>query len=170
MDEKNIRIVITAKKDDSILMAAENLLDLYYNDVPINIEIGPQKESKSLSANNYAWHLICQIAKVITSTKEEVYQQLIKDYGVCAVLSVKASNYEAFVNEWTQNGLGYFAEIIDGDDENINAFFYKGISAYSPAEMGKFIDGIVYECEQLGIETRTKEELEKLKTSWRQNL
>ena len=47
-----------------------------------------------------------------------------------------------------------------------NVITYYGSSSYNTAEMTKLIDLIVQECKQLGIETKTPEELRSLLDSW----
>jgi hypothetical protein len=44
----------------------------------------------------------------------------------------------------------------------------KGSSKYDSAEMSKFIDQIIYEAKELGIETMTPAELERMKAEWNQ--
>ena len=43
---------------------------------------------------------------------------------------------------------------------------YYGSSTFNTKEMSVFIDGIVSECKELGIETLTSEELERMKAAW----
>lgn len=43
---------------------------------------------------------------------------------------------------------------------------YEGSSKYDTAEMARFIDGIVQECEELGIETESPDELARMKREW----
>ena len=43
----------------------------------------------------------------------------------------------------------------------------KGSSQYDTKEMSLFIDGIVSECKEQGIETMTPSELDQLKQSWK---
>lgn len=169
-NENNLEIRIKVKKDEHSLSAADSLLSLYYSDIPVSADISPRHSDKSPNAHNYAWHLISEIAKSITSTKEEVYKQLIKDYGVSAVVTVKAEAFEAFANEWAQNGLGYFVEIIDGDEENINAFLFKGLSAYSQRDLNYLMNGIIYEANSLGIDVRTRDAIDKYESSWRSKI
>ena len=42
----------------------------------------------------------------------------------------------------------------------------KGSSEYNTAEMSRFIDRIVEEAQELGIETATPDELERMKQEW----
>ena len=42
----------------------------------------------------------------------------------------------------------------------------KGTSEYSTKEMSVFLDGIISECQELGIETDTPEQIAKYKEEW----
>ena len=43
---------------------------------------------------------------------------------------------------------------------------YKGSSEFDTREMSIFIDGIVYEAEELGIQTMTPNEIARIKAAW----
>ena len=43
---------------------------------------------------------------------------------------------------------------------------YKGTSEYDSREMSIFISGLVQDCEEQGIETKTKEEINSLIKEW----
>ena len=61
-------------------------------------EIKEYKEKRSLSQNAYAWKLITELGDVLRKSKEEVYLQMLKDYGQSTIIVV-ASDI---------NILGYF--------------------------------------------------------------
>ena len=42
----------------------------------------------------------------------------------------------------------------------------KGSSDYDTAEMSQFIDGIISECKDQGIQTMTPNEIEEMKQKW----
>ena len=44
--------------------------------------------------------------------------------------------------------------------------FYKQTHELNTKEMSDLIDGVVYECQKLGIETKTKEELNSMLNEW----
>ncbi len=125
-------------------------------------EIKEYKEKRSLNANNYAWKLITEIGNVLRKSKEEVYLELLKDYGQSEIISVKSKidiagyfKYYDLVGQSKLNG------------ETFNHYkIFKGTSEYDTKEMSIFIDGVVQEAKQLGIETRTPEQIEELKRLW----
>ena len=165
--QNDIEIKIKVKKNDSVALSLDYLVELYYNDLPLNISIEPFKTGVSLSANNYAWVLITKIAQAITSTKEEVYKMLIRDYGVCGIETVPKDVYENIVAEWQRNGMGYIVEELFSDDNYVTAYFYEGIHGYNSYEMNRFLEGVIYEATNLDIEIRTPAEIQRMKENWK---
>lgn len=121
-------------------------------------EIKEYKEKRSLSQNAYAWKLITELGDVLRKSKEEVYLQMLKDYGQSTIIVV-ASDI---------NILGYFKyyekikSFMNKDKKFDEYKIYKGSSDYDSKEMSIFIDGIVQECKQLGIETLNSDEIARL--------
>lgn len=76
------------------------------------------------------------------------------------------------MQKWCSQGLGNIADDL-GACRNTSGYrnfkIYFGGRTYDSKEMSLLIDGIVYEVKELGIETMTPEEIEKLKVAWRSN-
>ena len=121
-------------------------------------EIKEHKEKRSLSQNAYAWKLITELGNVLRKSKEEVYLQMLKDYGQSEIVVILS----------TVNPHGYFKYYNKVRDVIINGNvftqykIYKGSSEYDSKEMSIFIDGIIQECQNVGIETLTPEEVARL--------
>ena len=125
-------------------------------------EIKEYKEKRSLNANNYAWHLIGEIANILRKSKEEVYLQMLQDYGQQEVISMLSDiNIKGFFKYWKKIG----TSVLNGK-EFTHYKIYKGTSEYNTKEMSIFIDGVVQEAEQLDIPTKTPEQIEALKRMW----
>lgn len=129
-----------------------------------NIEIKKHREKRSLNANAYCWVLIEKIAEKMKMGKEEIYRRELCDYGTIAtdsdgnkiIFSVKK---EIDVSKYFK----YYKEMgVSKDKRFIHYYAIKGSSEYDSNEMAKFIDGIVQDCQTLGIETMTPEEIAKL--------
>lgn len=121
-------------------------------------EITEYHEKRSLSANAYAWVLINKIADVLRKSKEEVYFQMLKDYGQSEFVSVKTNiNVKGFFKYYEEWGRGF----VDGK-EFTHYKVFKGSSEYNSKEMAILIDGIIQEAQNLGIETITPAEKERL--------
>ena len=135
---------------------------LYNQDREKTFEIKEYKEKRSLNANNYAWKIITEIGNVLRKSKEEVYLQFLKDYGQSEIVSILSSiNPQGYFKYYEKIG----SSILNGKEFS-HYKIYKGTSEYNTKEMSIFIDGVVQEAEQLDIETKTPDEIEKLKRMW----
>jgi hypothetical protein len=128
----------------------------------ISVKIDKYREKRSLNANNYAWSLITQIADILRQSKEDVYFDMLCKYGQSELISVKA---HIPIGEYVK----YYTEA--GESTLNNTLFkhykvYKGSSEFDTREMSIFIDGVIDEAKQMGIQTETPEKLEKIKALW----
>lgn len=122
-------------------------------------EVQECKGKRSLSQNSYCWLLINKIANILRLSKEEIYLQMLEDYGQSILIPVKKG----------EKPNGYFkyykyetSSILNGKEADWYKI-YKGSSEFDSKEMTILIDGIIQECKQLGIETLTPDEISKLK-------
>lgn len=135
---------------------------LYNQDRDKKFEIKEYKEKRSLNANAYAWLLIGKIADIMRLSKEEIYLRMLKDYGQSEVISLLSDvNVEGYFKYYEK-----FGESSLKGKKFSHYKIYKGTSEYDTKEMSIFIDGVVQEAESLGIETKTPEEIERLKRLW----
>jgi hypothetical protein len=132
------------------------------NEEKLSVKIAKYRERRSLNANNYAWHLINEIANKVRAGKDEVYLTMLKRYGQSEMISVVAAvDMAGFVK--------YYEEV--GESELNGKLFkhyriYKGSSEYDKESMAIFIDGIVSEAKELGIPTETPEHIANMKSLW----
>ncbi len=122
-------------------------------------EVQECKGKRSLSQNSYCWLLINKIANILRLSKEEIYLQMLEDYGQSILIPVqkgeKPNGYFKYYKYETSS-------ILNGKEADWYKI-YKGSSEFDSKEMTILIDGIIQECKQLGIETLTPDEISKLK-------
>lgn len=124
----------------------------------IKFEVTEYHPKRSLSANAYAWKLINKIADALRKSKEEIYLQMLKDYGQSEFVSVRSNiNVKGYFKYYEEYGKGH----VEGR-EFTHYRVYKGSSEFDSKEMAVLIDGIIQEARQLGIETITPAEKERL--------
>ena len=143
---------------------AEELVKWLWNqDREKLFEIKEHREKRSLTANAYAWALIGKIADLLRTSKDEVYLEMLKRYGQSELVSVLSSID-------VQGYFKYFEPIgtatLQGKDFT-HYRIYKGSSEYDSREMAILIDGIVSEAMELGIETLSETEVNRLKEMWK---
>lgn len=126
-------------------------------------ELKQHREKRSLNANAYFWVLVGKIADVLRADKDEVYLEMLKRYGQSDLVSVVADVPAA----------DYFRYFEEAGESTLNGKLfkhyrvYKGSSEFDTREMSILIDGAVQDAKDLGIETLTPEELERMKLEWR---
>lgn len=128
------------------------------------------REKRSLNANSYFHVLVSKIAKTMQIGEEEAKKKLVLEYGTMAtdggdpIIAALPKNAEI------ENYYPYAKWIGDFVAKNKKKYsqyvFYKQTHTLDKAEMAKLIDGVVYEAQQLGIETRTPDELASLIEKW----
>lgn len=156
-------IILTFEVDGSAAGQVENMR----SDDLLRIRAVKYKQKRSLDANAYAWVLMTKIANHpdISSSKEDVYEQMLQKYGTLyededgyITITVKKSVDMSKVD-------GHWKFIKD-NGKFASYLMIKGSSEYDTVEMSHFIDRIVEEAKELGIETATPDELERMKQEW----
>ena len=140
----------------------------------VSFSLKRYSKPRSLNANNYAWALMEKLAEASGTDKDSVYEEMLRSYGtgesyidgegneVKVIFSMREGIPPGLVaRHYAEIGIGF----IDGK-KFIHYRAIKGTSEYTTHEMSIFLDGVVYECKQLGIETATPEELARYKETW----
>ena len=128
-------------------------------DVEKLYEIKEKKSKRSLTANAYYWSLLNQLASVMRLSSEEVHFMMLKRYGVYEVVSVRS--------DIKVDGYFRYYEAIGKSDLDGKEFthykIYKGSSEMDSKEFSVLLDGLISECEGVGIATLTPDEVAKLR-------
>ena len=142
-----------------------NEIETLKNEEMLNIEAKKYRAKRSLDANAYAWVLFTKIAEAVHSSKDEVYEDMLQKYGFLhqdedgyITITVKAEvDMSKVQGHWKfYKSNGKFSSYL----------MIKGSSEYDSAEMAKFIDAVVQEAKELGIETATPDEIERMNALW----
>lgn len=154
------RITLTLSINEEA--AAKNMFDDLHEVEKLSIKIDKYREKRSLNANNYAWKLLTEIGNVLRASKEDVYIEMLKRYGQSEIISVLSHipikeyvKYCEEAGESTLNGKLFKHYKV-----------YKGSSEFDTREMSIFLDGVVDEAKEMGIQTETPEQIAKLKSLW----
>lgn len=135
-----------------------------------SIEIKDRSNKRSLNANAYAWVLVGMLAHALGLSREEVYRSAIKQVGTCDTLLVDDSCVEDFIKRWGMRGDGWFAEPFKsavGAQGKSVVMVYYGSSSYTPSEMAKLIDYLIFECKEQDIETMEQRYLDEMIAAWK---
>lgn len=143
-----VEITFTAPK--SILRAFDSL-----QDKPLSVTVKEFRQKRSLSQNAYLWLLLDKLGAKLDRSKEDIYKEYVRDYGVFEFLPIRNDAVERFVSNWSKNGLGWFTE--DLGESKLNGYTkliaYYGSSTYNSKEMTRLIVAVIQDCEEQGIQT-----------------
>lgn len=128
-------------------------------------EIIVQKAVKhrSLDSNSYLWALVGRMAEILNQDKDVVYYEMLKRYGVSIVVKIKDTDRDRFFRSWK------YVEQHEKLPPEERAQYYRvylGSSVYDTQEMSVLLNGVVSECEELGIPTETNNRILKMINEW----
>lgn len=133
----------------------------------LNIKAVKYRQKRSLDANAYAWVLMQKIAEAINSDKWSVYLEMLKKYSREFTFVICKEKAVDRLKELYRTCVDLGEVKVNGQEgHQIQVFF--GSSTFDSKAMSVFIDGIVMECKELGIDTITPDELERMKQQWNQ--
>lgn len=135
----------------------------------LNIELKRYREKRSLNANAYFHVLVDKIAAALRSTHTEIHNWLISEYGQIdeqinnIILDDKI--------EWRKIETIHLrpttaTRVMDNGKLYRVYWVMRGSHTYDTAEMSRLIDGTVEQAKDIGIETLTSDELERMKSAW----
>ena len=127
-------------------------------------QIKEKRNHRSQDANAYCWVLIGQMADMLGTAKDDIYLEMLKRYGQGGEVTLEWNQVNAFTRAWKYNEP--VQTIGTGDGTRYVYRFWVGSSAYDTKEMTALIDGIVSECKDLGIDTRTPDEIRSMMALW----
>ena len=163
------KFLITFQSNEDISQGYENLKSIELLDVTAD----KHRKKRSLDANAYFHVLVGKIADVLGISKQRCKNILIGRYGQIEFLSegipavIKTNvSVEQMLDQETLHVVPCGVEVQNGKELN---FFriYRGSHTYDTKEMSILIDGTVQEAKELGIETATPDEIERMKTLWK---
>lgn len=131
-----------------------------------------ERTKRSLNANNYHWALVEKIAKAGGMTKAEAHNHLMKDYGTDWIdaegkqVYVLMKDNDAYLRNETQHYRP--TDAVEDRKGTKYRWFVLLLPSHlmNKQQMASLIDGTVAEAKELGIETRTPDEIAKLKAMW----
>lgn len=152
--------IVFTLNEKSALAEADKL-----KDKKLSIKAVQYREKRSLDSNAYCWVLLQKIAEAVNSDKWEIYLRCLQRYSrAFSHVIVKPEAVERMKELYrTCIDLGEIA--VNGQSGHQLQVYY-GSSTFDTKEMSVFIDGIVSECKELGIETLPPEEIERMKAMW----
>jgi hypothetical protein len=125
-------------------------------------EIEVKRRKRSKNANSYFWTLLQQLCEELNLDVIQEYKDRVKDLGIFRQWEIDTKNVPTFIKTWEDKGIAWFCEIVEeiGDKTIINSYY--GSSSYNSKQMSTLIDNLVQDCNSVGIQTMSDEEIKEL--------
>ena len=132
------------------------------------LKLEPFSEPRSRDSNAYCWVLIHKISEKMREAPVEVYRGFIRDFSCkTTVVCVKEEDAAEEIRSFVEGHIGRLVDIGDSKIPGCVVLHKKyGSSSFSKEQMTAFLDIIIDQAKELGIETRTPEEIESLLKGW----
>jgi hypothetical protein len=167
--EKKLHITVEVNEQD----IATQMLDELQGLDKLAFKFGKVRKKRSLDANAYAWVLIGKIAEKTKVSKDEIYQEAIRNVGgnyeiVCCKDDAVETLRTIWQNRGSEHGSGWVTETMPSKIAGCtNVFLYYGSSVFDVDQMNRLITNLQHDCAQLGIEVKPQAEINSLLNSWR---
>ena len=141
-------------------------LETLVKDTDYRLKLVKWHDKRSLDSNAYLWKLCDLIAGKIGSSKEEVYENMLRSYGTLDdELPPIVVHSSADISKFQDHYLWFDSRELDG--KKFDCYLrIKGSSEMDSKEMSRLIDGVIFEAKQLGIETLPPEEIQSMNERW----
>lgn len=143
-----------------------------YMEKKLRLKLVEWREKRSLDANAYYWVLLSRLAEALDQSNPATHNFLLRMYGQPDFFEDKKAylvlpdtpETEKKVLEAETYHLKPTSEVKEGKDGIMyrTYFLLRGSSTYDTKEMSRLINGLVFECQELGIETMPPEEIERM--------
>ena len=128
-------------------------------------EIKQYRKKRSKTQNNYMWELLGLLSQEINVGSEDLYRDYIKEIGIYRDVEFDKEAVGTIQTVWSAYGLGWFTDIVDNVNDKTTVRLYYGSSSYNSKQMSVLIDKVVQDCQAVGIQTLTPQEIALLKVN-----
>lgn len=118
-------------------------------------EANRARRKRTHTQNSYYWALLAQLAGALGLSNDELHFQLLKRYST-------PQPFATFDNVDVSKFMRYY-EKRNTDGNVIYYLFYTPSSEMDTKEFKRLLDGLISECQEVGIETLTPAEVARMK-------
>ena len=130
--------------------------------IGLDEEIEVKRKKRSKNANSYFWKILQELCFELNLDVIQEYRKRVKELGIFQTFELDTKNLATFEFLWNENGIGWFTEKVEENEEKVTINAYYGSSSYNSKQMSKLIDNLVQDCRSVGIQTLEDIEIEEL--------
>ena len=157
-----------------IRLEIEGDVDTSLTDKPLDLELKVHREKRSLDANAYYYKLLSLMAEKLHTSLNELHNITLSRYGYpeiiennLVVMALRADIDPNKLEGIHLKATGHITTNSKGTDF-MNYIVMRGSHTFNTLEMSHLIDGVISEAKELGIDTLTPAEKEKMMAAWEQ--
>lgn len=120
---------------------------------PVSVEIKEVKEKRSLEQNSKLWAVMTDMSEVLHSSPNEIYEEMLQRYAPATIATLQADvdpgylfKHYSLYKEGILKGIKFIAYKV-----------YTGSSKMNIGQMSAFLEGVISEAKELGIDTEKYE-------------
>ncbi len=159
-------------KDFTQALAQLITLSDKYTGKVVDLEIKTHREKRSLNANSYFHVLATKIAQASNTSMTRVKNVLLADYGQLEYIDGELVT--VIMKDCIDvNNIEYLHLKSTTSTQEFKGVLYRtylsirGSHTYNTKEMARLIEGTVTEAKEMGIETLTPNEIQRMLASWK---
>jgi hypothetical protein len=147
-------------------------IDLTLQGKDLDLDLKPHREKRSLDANAYYYVLLSKMAEKLQTSVNELHNMTLSRYGypeiyenALVTMSLRADIDPNRLEGIHLKATGHITTNSKGTDF-MNYIVMRGSHTFNTLEMSHLIDGVISEAKELGIDTITPAEKERMMALW----
>lgn len=147
-------------------------IDLSLQGKDLDLDLKPHREKRSLDANAYYYVLLSKMAEKLQTSVNELHNMTLSRYGypeiyenALVTMALRADIDPNRLEGIHLKSTGHITTNSKGTDF-MNYVVMRGSHTFNTLEMSHLIDGVISEAKELGIDTITPAEKERMMALW----
>ena len=125
-------------------------------DKELEIELKEYKNQRSLNANSYYWSLMNILKDILGLPINELHLKMLEDYGQGTYIKVDRQ-----AKEIIEKTVKYY-KLLEETEEYAEYLVLLGSSEMNTKQFSNLLNGVIQECENVGIPTLNKDDIYEL--------
>lgn len=153
-------------------LEVEGDIDLTLQGKDLDLDLKPHREKRSLDANAYYYVLLSKMAEKLQTSVNELHNMTLSRYGypeiyenALVTMALRADIDPNRLEGIHLKSTGHITTNSKGTDF-MNYIVMRGSHTFNTLEMSHLIDGVISEAKELGIDTITPAEKERMMALW----
>ena len=150
MNKKYKGKIVSVSDENNVSRLVVEVVEPLPNDI-IDYEALIQKVTKKrgLDANALSWTLIDRLAAAFHTSRDEIYDLMLERYGVATYVVVKPNEADRILEMFGHGRK--LGDITINNKQGTQLQIFIGSSHYNKSEFANYLQGIISECESMGL-------------------